>query len=194
MDVQVKVEDEGAGPDPNGESGQGLEFDDTSEFVRAIQYNPVIVKEEQKPVNSAHIRTQLKQPTPARTRTGSPMEVDQMLHELEAGEVEVKEEEEDDEEMLNAIEAALNTAEAEMVNGGDGADADVGELLLIEALLTLGLYRSELLPKQPSRLAWRRRSPSSANRASLLMQVRTTKSVSECNCSVTYGSRNSGGE
>jgi len=128
MEVQVKVEDQHAGPDPNGDSGQGLEFDDTSEFVRAIQYNPVIVKEEQKPVNTLPIRAQSKQPSLARTPTGSPMEVDQVLHELEAGEVEVKEEEEDDEEMLNAIEAALKTAEAEMANG---EGADVSGLLVI---------------------------------------------------------------
>ena len=45
----MKVEDKGASPDPNGESGQGLEFNNTLEFVCAIQYNPVVVKEEQKP-------------------------------------------------------------------------------------------------------------------------------------------------
>jgi hypothetical protein len=64
----------------------------------------VVVKEEPKvtslppaPVDSNHV-------TPACTRTDSPMETDQVLHELEAGEAIIKEEGEEDEAMLNAIE------------------------------------------------------------------------------------------
>ncbi|KAF8484157.1 hypothetical protein JB92DRAFT_1625059 [Gautieria morchelliformis] len=61
---------------------------------------------------------------PAPTRTDSLMETDEVLHELEAGEVVI--EEEKDEAMLNAIEAAINTAEAEMANGDGEAEAEVG--------------------------------------------------------------------
>ncbi|KAF8477861.1 hypothetical protein JB92DRAFT_1956225 [Gautieria morchelliformis] len=61
---------------------------------------------------------------PAPTRTDSLMETDEVLHELGAGEVVIKEEE--DEAMLNAIEAAINAAEAEMANGDGEAEAEVG--------------------------------------------------------------------
>jgi len=128
MDIQVKVEDDELGQAPNGDASGGLEFDDTSEFVRAIQYNPVAVKEEQKPASLPAGSSESKQITPSRIRTDSPIETDQVLHELEvheleAGEVVVKEEEEEeeDEAMLNAIEAAINTAEAAMANGEDEA-------------------------------------------------------------------------
>ena len=132
MDIQVKVEDEEPGQAPNGDTVGGLEFDDTSEFVRAIQYNPVVVKEEQKPASLPAVPSESKQLTPVRNRTDSPMETDQVLQELEAGEVVVKEEEdEEDEAMLNAIEAAINTAEAEMTNGEGGVEAEVSPAHLL---------------------------------------------------------------
>ncbi|KAF8507921.1 SART-1 family-domain-containing protein [Gautieria morchelliformis] len=129
LDIQVKVENDGSGPAHDGDLKGGLEFDDTSEFVRAIQYNPV-VKEEQKPTSLPAAPAESKQLTPARTRTDSPMETDEAFHELEAGEVVIKEEDEDeeDEAMLNAIEAAINTAEA---NGEGGAEAEVSAFVLM---------------------------------------------------------------
>ncbi|KAF8588251.1 SART-1 protein [Ramaria rubella] len=126
MDVQIKVEDGEPGQPLDGDVNSGLEFDDTSEFVRAIQYNPVAVKEEQKRASLPPVRAESTQPTPARTRTDSPMETDQVIHELEAGEVVVKEEDEEDEEMLNAIEAAIHSAEAAMANGEEAIDLEVG--------------------------------------------------------------------
>jgi U4/U6.U5 tri-snRNP-associated protein 1 len=125
MDIQVNVEDDESGQAP---TGRVLEFDDTSEFVQAIQYNPVVVKEEPKVTSLPPAPADLKHVTPVRTRTDSPMETDLVLHELEAGEVIIKEEDEEDEAMLNAIEAALNTAEAEMANGKAGAEAEVSAL------------------------------------------------------------------
>lgn len=129
MDVQVKVEDDEPDQASMGEN-RVLEFDDTSEFVQAIQYNPV-VKEESRVATLPPATADSKNFTPARTRTDSPMETDEVVHELEAGEVTVKEEEDDDDDeaMLNAIEAAINTAEAEMVNKEAGAEPEVSTIV-----------------------------------------------------------------
>jgi len=89
----------------NGEA-DGLTFDDTSEFVRSITYDPSAVKKE-------------PEETPVARRTSPPTanhdvtmeETDVALAELEAGEVTVKEEDYDD-EMLDAIEDAIKAAEA----------------------------------------------------------------------------------
>ncbi|KIJ62825.1 hypothetical protein HYDPIDRAFT_156925 [Hydnomerulius pinastri MD-312] len=99
----VKVED---ADEDGGESG--LTFDDTSEFVRAISYNPAAMKTEQDESSIA--------PPPAKQRSPSrdaSMAGDEALNEIEAGEVVVKEED-DDEEMIEAIEQAIkDTEEAE---------------------------------------------------------------------------------
>lgn len=100
----IKVEDEQL---PGGDDGS-LTFDDTSEFVRAITYNPVAIKKEptdipttaalaMKPLQSQDVEIEADE--------------DEAMEELEAGEVVVKEEE-DDEAMLNAIEDAIKQAEA----------------------------------------------------------------------------------
>ena len=131
MDVQVKVEDDGPDQASMGEN-RVLEFDDTSEFVQAIQYKPVVVKEESSAATLPPTAADSKNFTPVRTRTDSPMETDEVVHELEAGEVTVKEEEDDDDDeeaMLNAIEAAINTAEAEMVNKEAGAEPEVSAII-----------------------------------------------------------------
>lgn len=106
----INVDDDG---DADGEGG--LTFDDTSEFVRAITYEPVTVKKEPPPeseITSApsipHVPSTGRSPSAdAKMEDG-----DQVMEELEAGEVIVKEEE-DDEEMLNAIENAIRQTEAE---------------------------------------------------------------------------------
>jgi U4/U6.U5 tri-snRNP-associated protein 1 len=116
MDIDVKEEADLANPTLEED---GLEFDDTSEFVRAIQYNPVVVKEEAKMPRLPSARAE-SQAAPDNTRIDSPMEMDHAVEELEAGEVAIKEEEEEDEAMLNAIEAAITATEAEeMANGGE---------------------------------------------------------------------------
>ena len=72
----------------------GLTFDDTSEFVRAISYNPVAVKIEPKETRASSVKQEIKD---------EPSQVsDVAMEELEAGELPVKEEE-DDEAMLNAL-------------------------------------------------------------------------------------------
>ncbi|EMD31320.1 hypothetical protein CERSUDRAFT_119882 [Gelatoporia subvermispora B] len=109
-DGAIKVEDE-----DDDESG-GLVFDETSEFIRNITYEPVAVKKEP-PAQPALNRGTSKEPTrePSRARSMSRdvemKEGDEVIDELEAGEVVVKEEE-DEMEMLNALENAIKEAEA----------------------------------------------------------------------------------
>ncbi|KAI0342863.1 SART-1 protein [Trametopsis cervina] len=93
----IKVEDD-------DEEGGGLVFDDTSEFVRAITYDPVAVKQEPAPERAIS-------KAPSEAPQEAKMEVDTAVEELEAGEVIVKEEE-DEEAMLNAIENAIREQEA----------------------------------------------------------------------------------
>ncbi|KAI0322600.1 SART-1-domain-containing protein [Amylostereum chailletii] len=98
----IQVEDDDDGQEPTG-----LVFDDTSEFVRAIAYNPVVVKKEVPETPSLPEPT--SRPVPPKDED-EPMEV---VEDLEAGELDVKEEEEDEEEILNAIENAIRAQEAE---------------------------------------------------------------------------------
>lgn len=99
----IKVEE---ARDDAGESG--LTFDDTSEFVRAIAYNPTAVKTEQVQPSAPQAQPQTRSPSQDVSMQGDEV-VD--VDEIEAGEVVVKEE--DDEEMLQAIEQAIQDTEAE---------------------------------------------------------------------------------
>ena len=85
---------------------EGLTFDDTSEFVRSIAYDPSTIKKESE-------ESVVTRPTsPPITNHDVKMDgTDVALAELEAGEVTVKEEDYDD-EMLDAIEDVINAAEA----------------------------------------------------------------------------------
>jgi len=128
MDLDIKQEEDDS-PTGDAEDG-GLEFDDTSEFVRSIQYNPVEVKQEERQVSVPTVQAESKRHGSTvraiSARAESPMETDQALHELEAGEVAIKEEPEDDEEMLNALEDTINVIEAnEKITGVKSEDAEV---------------------------------------------------------------------
>ncbi|KAI5981919.1 SART-1 family-domain-containing protein [Pisolithus albus] len=95
----------------DGEHGDnGLVFDDTSEFVRSITYTSAPVKTEQ---TGPPTGPSVEQRPPARETSTTPG--DQTVHEVEAGEVVVKEEDEDEdgEAMLEAVEAAIKATEAE---------------------------------------------------------------------------------
>ena len=112
--------------DGDDEDG-GLTIDDTSEFVRAITYDPNAVKKE--PVEPSVKREASREPSrlPSAPPHAKPDE-DQPMEEIEAGEVVVKEEE-DEEAMLNAIESAIKQTEAmesAQSQGGSSADAPVG--------------------------------------------------------------------
>ncbi|GJE88648.1 SART-1 domain-containing protein [Phanerochaete sordida] len=95
----IKVEEE--------EDDSGLVFDDTSEFVRAITYDPVAVKQEPKAEPSvARARSVSRQPS----QPPQDQDVEMQDEEAEEGEVAVKEEE-DDEAMLHALENAIKQHE-----------------------------------------------------------------------------------
>ncbi|PCH42395.1 SART-1 protein [Wolfiporia cocos MD-104 SS10] len=109
--------------DADGDADSGLTFDDTSEFVRAITYDPVQVKKE--PPAEPRLPS-----VPPKARSPSVdvkmSEGDQAMEELEAGEVVVKEEDDEDEEMLNAIENAIRETEAEEKARAENPDVPVG--------------------------------------------------------------------
>ena len=112
----IKVEDGEGG----GEGSAGLVFDDTSEFVRGITYDPVVVKKEAPEADGPATTTPMEQASPDED---IPMEE---AEELEAGEVVVKEEGEDDDAMLNAIENAIRVTEAEEKAAAEDGSLDVG--------------------------------------------------------------------
>lgn len=111
-DAQETINAEERDSDLQEGPGGRLTFDDTSEFVRAVGNNPV-VKPEPKEVSVA------RSPAPRVTHRSPSREVsmapgDEAMDELEAGEVVVKDEEEDlNMEMLDDLENAIKTAEAE---------------------------------------------------------------------------------
>jgi len=112
----IKVEDGEAEAEGSG----GLVFDDTSEFVRGITYDPIAVKREAPRADGPVTPAVLKQASPYED---IPMEE---AEELEAGEVVVKDEDEDDDAMLNAIEDAIRVTEAEEKAAVEGGNLGVG--------------------------------------------------------------------
>ncbi|KAF5382111.1 hypothetical protein D9615_004338 [Tricholomella constricta] len=105
----IKIESENEAGDESG----GLTFDDTSEFVRAVGNNPIIKSESKESTVHPSPAPRVKQQSPSRDVSMAPG--DQVMDEVEAGEVVVKEEDEEEDEMamLNAIENALHATEVE---------------------------------------------------------------------------------
>ncbi|KAH9481740.1 U4/U6.U5 tri-snRNP-associated protein 1 [Psilocybe cubensis] len=108
---QLRIKNE----DPDHEEEGGLTFDETSEFVQAVGNNP-IVKPKPEP-KEVKIPAAASQPTRVKSepRDVSMADGDVALDELEAGEVRVKDEEDDDYDMgmLDDIENAIKLTEAE---------------------------------------------------------------------------------
>ena len=130
----IKVEDE------DGEGG--LEFDDTSEFVRAITYDPIAVKKE--PTETRATAASSKQLSEPR-EVGMKVDEDEAMEELEAGEVVVKEEE-DEEAMLNAIESTIKEVEAAEQAGntqGDNVGTSSEQTFSSGMAATLSLLRNQ---------------------------------------------------
>jgi len=123
----IKIEEEDVNVDENGGDSGRLTFDDTSEFVRAVGNNPIAVKPEPPEASSVADRSMPKEPSP--TRDVSMDAGDEALDELEAGEVVVKDEDDDEDDMamLNAIEDALKSTETEEISAiQNGADDGMG--------------------------------------------------------------------
>jgi U4/U6.U5 tri-snRNP-associated protein 1 len=125
----------------------GITFDDTSEFVRSITYDPTaLIKSEPRETNVA-------------AKTG-PYQMEEEAQDgdiamLEAGEVLVKEEEEDDNEeaILNALEDAIKITEAEEITTekGEVIEGTSGEQSFSRGLAsTLNILRQQGLLAGPS--------------------------------------------
>lgn len=139
------------------EAEGGLTFDDTSEFVRAITYDPtaVKVKKEEPAAGPSLSRAQSKQASEPPDVEMKP-EGDEVIDELEAGEVLVKEEE-DEEAMLHDLENTIREAEAaqQAATGGEtAADAPVGtaseQTFGSGMAATLNILRSQGILAAPS--------------------------------------------
>ena len=106
----------------NGED-DGLTFDDTSEFACSITYGSSAFKKDPEETSvTCHASP------PTGSHEARMEETDVALVELEAGEVTVKEEDYDD-EMLDAIEEAINATEAREQEAGvklEEADLELG--------------------------------------------------------------------
>ncbi|KAF8307736.1 SART-1-domain-containing protein [Clavulina sp. PMI_390] len=121
QDRQAEAEAEASAPAVSSEAKPGvLEFDDTSEFVRSITYDPTAAVKKEPIVVTINTK-----PTADDDSDDEMQDGDQALREMDAG-VRVKEEEEDSdlemgeeatEAMLSAIEDAIKQSEA--ANGGD---------------------------------------------------------------------------
>ena len=117
-----------------------LTFDDVSEFVRSIAYDLSAIKKE-----SEETAVTCRISPPAPNCDVNVEETDVALAELEAGEVIVKEDY--DEEMLDAIEDAINTAETHEQE--TGVKVEEGELELGTSIIvvTLRLIRPQAMVK-----------------------------------------------
>jgi U4/U6.U5 tri-snRNP-associated protein 1 len=122
MDANETIKAEEHDSDHQGGAG-GLTFDDTSEFVRAVGNNPVLKSEPKEASTARSPVPRVKDRSPSRDLSMAPG--DEALDELEAGEVVVKDEDEDEDvnmEMLDALEHVMKTAEEEGKQNGSTLD------------------------------------------------------------------------
>lgn len=136
---------------PEAASTEGLTFDDTSEFVRSVGNNPIVVKKEPKEIIPAPASSSRQQRSVSRDVSMAPG--DEALEELEAGEVAIKDEEEDDYDMdmLNAIEDVLKTTEAEGATADDGVGGTSSEQTFNSGMAsTLNILRQQGILSAPS--------------------------------------------
>lgn len=139
--------------DPDHEEDGGLTFDETSEFVQAVGNNPIVKpKREHKEVTLSEPKREVSRPR-SLSRDASMAPGDVALDELEAGEVRVKEEDEDyDMGMLDDIEEALKKTEAEEQIAGTEVEVGTASEQTFSTGLasTLNILRQQGILAQPS--------------------------------------------
>ncbi|KDR76194.1 hypothetical protein GALMADRAFT_121072 [Galerina marginata CBS 339.88] len=144
--------------DPDHEEEGGLTFDETSEFVQVVGTNQV-VKPKHEPKEPVIPQAQETPRQRSESRDVSMAPGDVALDELEAGEVRVKDEDDEDYDMnmLDAIEEALKQTEAEeLAATADGANAglEVGtsseQTFSTGMASTLNILRQQGILAQPS--------------------------------------------
>ena len=98
---------------------RGLIFDDTSEFVRSVVLEPMVKSKSEFEEPSLPLARGGVSQQPSRDVSMAPGDV--ILDELEIGEIQMKDEEDEDfdMDMLNEIEDAIKKTEAEEANNGD---------------------------------------------------------------------------
>ena len=153
MQAAIKVED-----GDNQDEGAGLTFDETSEFVQAVGNNPIVKpKVEVKEPKLSNSTEEPQRPSQSREVSMAPGDV--TIDELEAGEVRVKDEEDDYDmnmNMLDAIEDALKQTEAEEAAAvaGHADDAALGtsseQTFSSGMASTLNILRQQGILAQPT--------------------------------------------
>lgn len=134
------------------EEEKGLTFDDTSEFVRSVGLHLTEEpKAEPREQSSPPERSEQKEPSTSRDISMAPG--DMAIDELETGEISVKDEEAEDYDvaMLDEIEHAIKTTEAEEAAASEGAVGTSAEQLFGEGMAsTLNILRQQGILAQPA--------------------------------------------
>lgn len=155
MDV-VKTEPEEAEDDRD----EGLTFDDTAEFVRTVGIKePPKMKREASEPGLSSVKRETATPAPARDVTMA--NGDEAIAEVEAGEVDVKEEDDEDDAMamLEDVEELLAKADAgefdneelaAAVNNGDGIGTSNEQTFKSGMAATLNILRQQGILSAPT--------------------------------------------
>ncbi|KIK63086.1 hypothetical protein GYMLUDRAFT_163684 [Collybiopsis luxurians FD-317 M1] len=150
-EANVKVEDsEDVKMEGNDEESGGLVFDDTSEFVRAVGNNPITVKREPKEKSIPPAQDSPRPRSPSLDVSMTPGDV--ALSEMEAGEVTVKDEEEemDDMEILNRIEEVIRNEENEQRDSDQAVGTSTEQTFKSGMASTLTILRQQGILSAPS--------------------------------------------
>ncbi len=141
----IKVEESETG-------GEGMTFDDTTEFVRSVGLNPATKpKLEPKEQPLPPVRMETREQSASRDVSMAPG--DETLNEIETGEIVVKDEEAEDYDiaMLDDIEDAIKKAEAEEATNGDNAVGTSAEQTFGAGMAsTLNILRQQGIFAQPT--------------------------------------------
>jgi len=128
----------------------GLTFDDTSEFVRSVVLEPMVKSKSEFEEPSLPLARGGVSQQPSRDVSMAPGDV--ILYELETGEIQMKDEEDEDfdMDMLNEIEDAIKKTEAEEANNGDLIGTSNEQTFSAGMASTLNILRQQGILAQSS--------------------------------------------
>jgi len=129
---------------------RGLIFDDTSEFVRSVVLEPMVKSKSEFEEPSLPLARGGVSQQPSRDVSMAPGDV--ILDELEIGEIQMKDEEDEDfdMDMLNEIEDAIKKTEAEEANNGDLIGTSTEQTFSAGMASTLNILRQQGILAQSS--------------------------------------------
>jgi len=129
---------------------RGLIFDDTSEFVRSVVLEPMVKSKSEFEEPSLPLARGGVSQQPSRDVSMAPGDV--ILDELETGEIQMKDEEDEDfdMDMLNEIEDAIKKTEAEEANNGDLIGTSTEQTFSAGMASTLNILRQQGILAQSS--------------------------------------------